>query len=323
MAARLTVVLGAYNGERFISEQLASIAGQTRPPDRLIVCDDGSTDSTVEICQGFARSVGFTTDLVRGDENVGFIANFERGLERVGAEGIVVLSDQDDVWRPDRLEQTESAFASSPAAGLVFSDAELVDERLQPLSTTLWKSVGFTPRVRAAVAAGQLFETLLAGSLVTGATMAFRAAYLPLLLPLGRAIGHDAWIALILSAVAPVVAIPEPLVSYRQHGANQIGAVRPSIVARARMDRDARLEGLRAWHDLHLQVLERLENAQDHAVPSARLDRLRESVSHLAARCTLPTERVRRTMPVMRELITGRYTRLSGGLPAAVRDVLS
>lgn len=322
MTPRLTAALGAYNGERFIAEQLTSIAGQKRPPDRLIVCDDHSTDATLEIVERFAGSVPFDVEVIRGERNVGFIGNFERGLQRSGTEGIIVLSDQDDVWRADRLARIEAAFASAPAAGFVFSDAELVDERLRPLGRTLWESVGLTREVQAAVRAGRLFEVLITGSLVSGATMAFRAEHLPLLLPLGRAIGHDAWIALVLSAVTSVVALPEPLVKYRQHGSNQIGAARPRIAARLRVTREARRAGLGEWRDLNRQVLARLEEHPDRVSP-ARMERLRESVAHLTTRCGLPEPRARRVAPVLREVVSGRYSRLSGGIPAALRDLSS
>lgn len=340
---RISVVLGAYNGERFIGAQLASIGAQTRPPDRLFIVDDHSTDGTLEVAERFAASAPFRVDVKRHASNVGFIANFGRGLELAAETGpsgpgsIVVLCDQDDVWRADRLARIEAAFGASPDAGLVFSDADLVDEELRPIGQTLWDAIGLTRTRRRAARDGRLFEVLLRGTFVTGATMALRADYLPLLLPVRGRVGHDAWIALLLSAVAPAIALPERLVLYRQHGSNQIGARRPGLVERLRIDRESRLEALRERHVLHREALQRLRQLESpdhsmrlpqglaarHRFTPERSRLLDASVAHLAARSSLPAPRLSRVPPVGRELLSGRYGRMSGGVPAAARDLLA
>lgn len=320
--AEITVVLCAYNGESFLDAQLSSIQEQTRLPDRLILLDDHSSDSTLEIAQRFAAGAPFRVDVVRNEVNVGFIANFEHGLERAPDTGLIVFSDQDDVWRPERLSRVEAAFAASPDAALVFSDADLLDEDLRPLGRTLWSSIGFSEADRIAVGAGRLFEILIRRTVVTGATMAIRGGYRRLLLPIGGSVGHDAWTALLLSAVAGAVPIAEPLIGYRQHGGNQVGAGRPGIRQRMRRSREQRLWGLSRWHSLHAEALTRLEGAREHAVDPRRLALLRASVGHLRTRSSLPASRARRVAPVARELLSGRYTRLSTGLVGAVADLL-
>src|SRR5687767_9778204 len=121
-----------YNGGRFVAEQLASLSAQTRLPDELVVCDDGSTDSTVDVINEFAVSAPFPVRAHVNETNLGSTKNYEKAI-RFCAGDLIALADQDDVWLPAKLARIEQAFARSPGVGLVFSDAEAVDEGLQPL----------------------------------------------------------------------------------------------------------------------------------------------------------------------------------------------
>src|SRR3954454_9678676 len=97
---KVSVALASYNGARFIDEQLASLAAQTRPPDELVVCDDGSTDDTLDHVERFAATAPFEVRIVRNAENLGFSGNFQRVLALVRGD-IVFICDQDDIWYPD------------------------------------------------------------------------------------------------------------------------------------------------------------------------------------------------------------------------------
>src|SRR5205814_1057756 len=199
-----------YNGGRYVGEQLDSIAAQTRRPDELIICDDRSTDETVRVVEEFAKSAGFGVRLYVNGRNLGSTKNFERAIGLCGGE-LIALADQDDVWLPGKLERLEQEFERDPCAGLVFSDAEVVDERLRPLGYTVWQSLGFDARARKTFAEGSGFEALLARNVVTGAAMAFRSRFRGLVLPLREVGGgrygwpewgliHDGWIALLIAA---------------------------------------------------------------------------------------------------------------------------
>src|SRR6185295_12864830 len=97
---------------------------------------------------------------------------------------LIALSDQDDVWLPEKLKRTESLFAARPEVGAVFTDAEMVDENLQPLPQRLWSSIGFDQRKQQKVKTGQALRLLIDGNFATGATMAFRSQYRELVLPI-------------------------------------------------------------------------------------------------------------------------------------------
>ncbi len=93
---RISIAMCTYNGARFLPEQLASFAAQERLPDELVVCDDGSTDATMEILQDFAATALFEVRVERNPQNLGFVRNFEKTLSLCTGD-IVFLSDQDDV----------------------------------------------------------------------------------------------------------------------------------------------------------------------------------------------------------------------------------
>ena len=136
---RISVALRTYNGERFLSRQLASMQQQTRLPDELVICDDCSTDHTVEILQDFAASAGFPVRLTRNQSNLGFVANFERAIQLCQGD-LIALSDQVDIWDSTRLQRSEQEFLEHPEVGLVFSDADIIDDQDQPTGTHLWQN---------------------------------------------------------------------------------------------------------------------------------------------------------------------------------------
>ena len=131
MKATISVALCTYNGERFLSRQLTSIQQQTISPYELIVCDDCSTDSTIEIVRAFAASVAFPVRITRNEHNLGFVANFERAI-RLCRGDLIALCDQDDIWYPIRLERSLEEFTADPEVGFVFSDADIIDDQDQP-----------------------------------------------------------------------------------------------------------------------------------------------------------------------------------------------
>ena len=309
------VALCTYNGAAYLRAQLDSIAAQTRIPDQMVILNDRSADGTVQIAREFARQAPFPVEVTVNERNLGYAANFERAV-RCSEGDLIALSDQDDVWHAGKLEKIAAVFARSPQVGLVFSDAEVVDANLAPLGFGVWEAVRFSQAKQAEVRRGRAFEVLLRGNVVTGATMVFRARYRDLVLPVEAGL-HDAWIALLISAVAEVEMIPEPLVHYRQHGRNQIGAENRS--------RLQRLSGARRMPPQDLQRLQRaahrlLEGGQ---ISPQRASLLQGTIEHFANRIALPESRMRRLKPILRDLWTGSYRRFSGTSKSALHDVLA
>jgi glycosyltransferase involved in cell wall biosynthesis len=186
----LSIALATYNGERYISEQLGSIACQTRLPDELVISDDASTDATQAIIKSFAQNAPFPVRIVENGERLGSTGNFERAI-RLCSGDIIFLCDQDDVWYSNKIALIEERFIDNPDAGAVFTDADVVDENLRTFGRRLWRTFRFSPKEQAQVAASDALAVLLRHPVVTGANMAFRSTYRDLVLPLPDT-WHDA-----------------------------------------------------------------------------------------------------------------------------------
>jgi len=318
-SARLSVAMATYNGAEFLSAQLASIAAQSRPPDELVVRDDGSTDATRRVIEAFAEAAPFRVELAVNARNLGSTATFERAVAACRGD-VIALADQDDVWRPGKLARLLDALERRPDAALVFSDADLVDAAQRPLGPTLWERVLFTPRLQRRVARGEALEVLLRYPVVTGTTVAFRASLRERALPIPPVWVHDGWLACVAAVQGGVVAVPDRLVLYRRHDRQQIGAPRAlwrEVVARARRERPAGRETPAQYTLLR----ERL--TRDPPLAGADvLRRLDEKIAHLEARAALPASLVRRIPVVARELLRGRYARCSHGARSVANDLV-
>jgi glycosyltransferase involved in cell wall biosynthesis len=314
------VALCTFRGGAFLKEQLDSIARQTRLPDSVVVVDDASGDETVSIVERFAAQAPFPVRLSVNSENIGYIRNFDRAIGLVDAD-LVALADQDDVWVDSKLEILERVFLEKPEVGIAFSDAFVVDRALRAFPYSLWQSVGFGGSAQHQLREGQALDVLVRGNMVTGATMMFRSEFRALVQPVPDGIEHDAWIPLLIAAVAGVEPVAERLIRYRQHGSNQIGARKLSIARRLHRARQLRTEGLRQRLRQQQKAVERLELAGLSASEACAL--LRESVAHLAVRAGLPASRWGRLQGVLAETIAGRYSRHSSGWRSAVRDVVA
>ena len=308
-----------YNGASYVGEQLASIAAQSRPPDRMVIVDDKSTDGTLAVAERFAHEAAFPVHVTANDRNLGYVKNFERAI-RIAEGDLIALSDQDDIWHVHKLSEIEAVFGSSPGAGFVFSDADVVDESLRPVGYRLWDGMRFSHDRQLQVRAGAAFQLLLRRNVVTGATMVFREIYKELVLPIDPGAVHDAWIALLISAVSEQVGmVPEPLMKYRQHGASQIGIRKGSAFAQVVTARNMGRTVLS-----HLQYLcnVRLRLHQYGGVSPARLELLDDTIEHLRVRASLPDRRLSRLKSVAAEVVSGRYGRLANGFRSAIRDMI-
>jgi len=325
---RISVAMCTYNGAEFLPAQLQSIITQSRPPDEIVICDDRSSDDTQKLLAQFASESSVPIKLQINDQNLGSVKNFERAISLCTGD-LIALSDQDDVWRNDKLQLFQTVLNNSPSAGLVFSDAAIVDEHLTPLNRRLWEEVGFDNHKRKLVRSGRALEVLITGWTVTGATMAFRSSFVKLSLPIPDEIAmiHDGWIALTIAAVADVVAVDEPLIQYRQHAQQQIGAP-------ARKEADPDLRGMQAIEtafrrrnssaDLH-KILETLAvrlRASDFNTHKAR-SFINDYAFHLNVRANLPQRRLNRVPRILRELLSLRYHEYANGFKSAAKDLVS
>lgn len=327
MADNISIAMCTWNGARYLPDQLQSIAAQTRPPDELVICDDQSSDATREIIANFAGSAPFQVQLHLNEQNLGSTKNFERAIGLCTGD-IIALADQDDVWLPEKLRRIEDCFEREPRTGLVFTDAEVVDEKLKPLGYRLWQSVGFDETARRLVRNGRGLDVLLPGWTVTGATMAFRSGFRNLVLeiPTDLALIHDGWIALLIASVADVSFIDEPLIKYRQHAHQQIGA-KERTDADSAAGPDSAREALRRTNSydemiaIGTRAQERLTQRSDVYKSEDAVRKLEQRLKHLRVRANLPSGKFSRARCVLRELLSGRYRFYSNGIYSAIKDL--
>lgn len=327
MTDTFSVAMCTYNGSQYLKSQLDSISAQTRPPDELVICDDASTDDTLCIIEKFAASVSFPVRVEVNSSTLGSTKNFEKVISLCN-DGLIALADQDDVWLPRKLEILESEFRSQPNVGLIFSDADVVDEDLRPLDVRLWTAMGFDEKLRRKLKSNRGLDVLLTGWTVTGATMAFRSRFRTLALPIPDDLPliHDGWIAALIASLAEVSFIQEPLIKYRQHHEQQIGVPRVQLSEKRKGVEKVRAAISRSNpYGSVILIAERvrsrlIEHANDFDGTNA-LGILEERIDHLLTRKNLPKSKLKRLPQVFRELVSKRYHLYSRGLQSAVKDL--
>jgi glycosyltransferase involved in cell wall biosynthesis len=198
--------MATFNGARFLQDQLDSIAGQSRIPDQLVVCDDGSVDETWAILEHFRATAPFPVLLHRNVDRRGYAANFSDALCRTTGD-LVFLSDQDDVWLSNKVGRMTGEAEANKTAWVFMHDAEIADEQL--------RRSGLTKR-------GQIRSAGLADSaFVMGACAAIRREMLDLCLPVpGDCAAHDDWFVTIANELGRTRVVPDVLMLYRRHGAS-------------------------------------------------------------------------------------------------------
>jgi glycosyltransferase involved in cell wall biosynthesis len=331
---KLSVAMCTYNGGAYLREQLESLAWQTRLPDELIVCDDGSRDETRGLLDQFALSAPFPVRLYANEKNLGSTRNFEQSFGLCEGD-IIVPADQDDVWHPEKLRRMEAVFASSPEVGLVFTDLEVVDENLRPLGYRAWQCdwVEFDQRAQKLFKKGKALDLLLTRNVVTGCAMAFRSGYRNLIAPTpdgyqGLRIIHDYWIALIIAAVAEVAFINEPLVKYRYHRNQQMGLFPPRPKDPSDWAKKwRRMESYPVLVGLLEAVSERLSSEGHAAKYRAAATELAPRVAHEQVKARLHNEKfISRSASVLKEFFAFRYHRFphpdANGIYAAAKDMM-
>ena len=150
----ISVAMVTCNGSPFVSEQLDSVAAQSRLPDELVISDDGSDDTTVGLCRAFGERARFAVHILVNDAALGPVQN--RSIAMAACMGETIASaDQDDVWHPDKLRRMEQSLADAAGPALVLCDGTVVDEHGRALGIGLWEAVDFDEQRRARVDQGQ------------------------------------------------------------------------------------------------------------------------------------------------------------------------
>lgn len=208
--------MATFNGERFISEQLKSLAEQTRLPDELVVGDDGSTDATLSIIEAFREIAPFPVRIHQNEANLGYTRNFLATAKRCQGDWIA-FCDQDDVWLPDKLAETVQAIDNKPDCCMVLQNAWLFDSGLSLRGRKFPDklSAGFYNRAK------QYGFWVWLGFLQTvhrDIIDLWDNGCLPRnYFPEHSEISHDKWTCLIANSLGGIVVLDDPVALYRRH----------------------------------------------------------------------------------------------------------
>lgn len=204
----VSIAMATYNGEKYLKEQLDSIYVQTHKHIEVIVCDDCSNDSTVEILKEYSAKYGLKYYV--NENNLGYVKNFEKAISLCSGD-FIALSDQDDVWQENKIEILMENIGDNL---LIHSDASLVSEN-GSLISRVWKKN---------IDSHKCFEDFLFLNVVTGCTVLFSKKLLDEVLPFPDGLAyHDWYLAIHAAKNGKIIYLNKPLVKYRQHLAQDTG----------------------------------------------------------------------------------------------------
>lgn len=222
----VSVLMPVYNGARFLNEQIDSILAQEGVDVRLVILDDASTDNSFELARIRASRDGRIT-LLRGASNVGLCGSVSRLLWTVDTQ-YFAMSDQDDVWDPDKLSCSIVAL-SRPRVKLVYSDVRIIDENGSITTDSYWTSRAIRPiRGTGTNLLPVVYRNPIVGhTIVATADVATAARDLP-----SSLIYYEVLLAAAASRVGEVDYINDQLGSYRTHASNVVGPLERRLSAR-------------------------------------------------------------------------------------------
>jgi len=307
----ISVAMCTYNGAKYLSEQLRSIADQTLSVDELVVCDDKSSDDSIKILETFAATSPFPVYIHVNEQNFGSTKNFEKCLTLCKGD-VIFLCDQDDLWREDKVQKQVDYLNEHPQIDAVFSDGLLIDDNSKPTGITIWQEIEFNQPGQNKWKNGKPHEILFNGFVVTGATLAIRKSCLERLVPFPTHVPdliHDAWIAVVLSLENKIDFIADTLIMYRIHSSQQVGfgsrLEKVHLKDRLLRNREEKLVPLKEKANKLNELYLLLRSVP--FVPREKLIKLYLSQKHFNRRASLPEKRYKRLTPVLNQVVRGYY----------------
>ena len=315
---RVSVALALCDGAKFLHGQFDSFFRQKRIPDEIVVSDDASTDDSAAIVQEYSEAHPGVIKYIRNDSRLGAAKNFEKAISAATGD-IIFLSDQDDVWHPDKIAlMVEKLEAASWHPAGVFCNSLLTGESLQMLPCTHWDLREFSD-VENFNGIRQL-EQCCRIAPIAGHNIAFEKELKELLLPFPDLAGcHDNWIALVVAALGNWENLPATLTLFRQHGENLSQML--SKRSPWQQAQSALKEHRDQWNSqLYAALIARMEQFPNRFPLEARL-LASERKSYSEARSNLSRHFIERIAPVFRIWKSGLYGKFGRGWKNAVQDL--
>lgn len=201
----ISVCLATYNGQKYLQEQLDSILLQLNQDDELIISDDGSTDNTISILDSYNDS----RIKIHKNNFKNVVKNFEFVISKSKGD-YIFLSDQDDVWEPNKINEYVSVFSRNDKVTLILSDLQLIDNDGNKIAKEFYESKF----------SNKLLNNIFQNNFI-GCSIAFRREFNKIILPFPSKLPmHDWWIGTCAIIFGKVHFIDKKLIKYRRHENN-------------------------------------------------------------------------------------------------------
>jgi len=321
MTPRISIAMAAYNGEKYIREQLESFGTQTIPPNEVVISDDNSSDKTVDIIEAFKAQAKFKVLLLRNKSRIGYTANFGNTISECTGD-IIFISDQDDVWFPEKIQKICKILEENRGVHCVVNDMEFTDSSLKPSGVTQLT----------------LARRLGAAGINAGCGTAITRQWRNFTVPFPLQIPYDSWVGGLAQRLGVFHLSEERLQYYRRHGANTTNPIYSRVHGRraplhpyfVKWLKGEAPHNFEAAHGSLAVILERLKDGRN----KKQLDFISENAVALAIQTierelTLVKRRAEvvarphwaRIYPVASLLLSGEYELASGAL-SALKDVV-
>ena len=229
----ISIVLCAFNGEKYLRAQLDSLQAQTLPPCEVIIADDASADGTAALAAGYIRAHGLDRwRLSMNEVNLGYRRNFRDAALRARGDWIA-FCDQDDVWRPDKLARLAHLAQAHPEARAAAGSFDLIDGEGRPIPSAEPPGQANHGMIHLPLAPGEVHvfaqgrrdaALMLSGNPSLGCTAMFRRETVSAWAGMTAfALPHDWELALLAWQTGGFCFLNEPVIDYRLHGGNVIG----------------------------------------------------------------------------------------------------
>jgi glycosyltransferase involved in cell wall biosynthesis len=222
----ISVALCTCNGESFLYDQLESILSQSLSVNEIVICDDYSTDNTLELVHFYIDKYPGLIHLYQNKKSLGTIKNFEKAISLTKGD-LIFLADQDDIWYPDKVEKMVSYFKANKKCKLLFTNGDLINDKGEKLNSTLWEKWKFDEEKKAIWNVNELaFRDMVSGdNKITGATVCFDKILKSVIFPFEFPFGywHDNWLGVHSAATEGLFFIEDSLIQYRIHQNQQVG----------------------------------------------------------------------------------------------------
>lgn len=318
----ISVAMCTYNGAKFLKEQLESIAAQTRLPMELVICDDRSTDSTIDIIEAFASSAPFPVKLKINPVNLGGSAkgitkNFEQAAGLCTGD-LIAFCDQDDVWLPQKLASLAKMMEEERLGG-IFSDAQLMSDLGVPKGILLSETTGMTRKEHGRLVRGEVLRVLLSMTKVYGCTFMVDACLLDKILPVPPHWWFDAWVPCMVAVYSKLAFLPEPLFFYRIHAAQSgVGASLPTASDRVKQWKVSAKEYWQASEPQLIDLYTKLA-AENSSSMEPYLRYVRGRMDLLRFRAELPSNPLPRMIKVISH--ANNYHQFFNGWKTMIKDI--